>query len=215
MSAESSRKRRAIYTGLYPFLAGESLDSALDTWQNHYAHRTNLTLQHFVADLCHLEPVRQQRSRILVSLVKAMNSPIEALLPDPTPANGPVGQASGASLNASAAFALLLGSILDRVPTASRSAPLRDNVRLDLMDSLDRGALGPALTNTLHAWLADGAKAPLPPIPPNLLQGLTNRAYVILCERLGPVSADHLLADAVMHCRTRRPDLRPELQALL
>lgn len=214
MSAEKTLKRRAVYTGLHPYLETDLLTFAMETWETRYADRNNFTLQHFIADLCDLEPVRQQRSRILISLVKAMNTPADALMPDPRPGTAPVA-ALAESAGTSEAFARLLACILDLVPPANRHAHLRDNVRLDILDSLDSRTLSPALTGALRAWLSDGDDPNLPEVPPGLLRGLTNRTYVILCERLGPVAADRLLAAAVTHCQADYPELKAQLEQLL
>ena len=48
-----------------------------------------------------------------------------------------------------------------------------------------------------------------------LLQSLVNRTYVVLCERLGPVTADKALAEAVRSVQTAHPDMDKALNGLL
>ncbi|KAF0808995.1 hypothetical protein A167_02205 [Alcanivorax sp. S71-1-4] len=207
---ELSEKRRAIYTGLKPFLPREDLLQALSHWEANYADRPRFTLQRFVADICRDDVLRGRRSDILLSLVQAMNMPVASLLPDPlhdkqlARADGPV------SASTSAAFCALMEALMTRVPLQTRHS-----FRLDLLSSLSRRHLPPALLGAMQSWLGNDQPLKVPAAQETLLQSLVNRTYVVLCERLGPVAADKALVEAVRTVQAAHPDMDKALNGLL
>ena len=48
-----------------------------------------------------------------------------------------------------------------------------------------------------------------------MLRSLLNQFYVVLCEAVGPVSADRILATAAKQVGAERPELGKQLDALL
>ena len=97
---------------------------------------------------------------------------------------------------------------------AQLDAGQASQVRLDQLTDLRRPGVDPDLRDTLEYWLnhADGDLAPL---NKDQLRRLLNRAYVLLCERFGPVHSDRLLKHAADRVRERRPGLESALHALL
>jgi hypothetical protein len=83
MSNDIALRRRAIYTGLKPYLEDDALLDALMHWENHFATAPRFTLQRFVAELCKEGELRRRRADILLSLVQALSMPATSLLPDP------------------------------------------------------------------------------------------------------------------------------------
>jgi hypothetical protein len=67
----------------------------------------------------------------------------------------------------------------------------------------------------LQRWLGD--KDVLKPVncDPGLLRTIVNRCYVILCERVGPVEADRLLARAADAAQQQQPTLKRAISQLL
>ncbi|WP_111656814.1 hypothetical protein [Isoalcanivorax indicus] len=212
MSNALSDKRRAVYTGLKPFLPREDLMEALHHWETHYADRPRFTLQRFVADICRDDSLRARRSDILLSLVQAMNLPANALLPDPLKGDAlrrPA--ADDHSADTASAFCALMEALLTRIPLSQRHA-----FRLDLLGSVNRQQWPVALVASLQSWLgSDHAPLKVPSVPDPLLQALVNRTYVVLAERLGPVPADRALADALRHVKASQPALDRHLAMLL
>ena len=227
---ELADKRRAVYTGLKPFLPGEDLMAALHHWETHYADRPRFTLQRFVADICQDENLRERRSAILLSLVQDMNMPVQSLLPDPLAGqpsrrdaqiSGDTGTAGAPSASVAAAFSALMEALSSRVPL-----PQRHNFRLDLLASINRDTWPAPLVSAMQRWLGgdnadrraaspDETALKVPAVPETFLQALVNRTYVLLAERIGPVSADRALADAVTQVRDTQPGLDRHLSQLL
>jgi hypothetical protein len=75
MNNDLALRRRAIYTGLRPYLEEDALLDALMHWENHFATAPRFTLQKFVAELCKDGDLRSRRADILLSLVQALSMP--------------------------------------------------------------------------------------------------------------------------------------------
>lgn len=209
MSHEKSVKRRAVITGLRPYMDEAALTQALNYWEQHYADTPRFALQKFVSEIARVSGLQSYRSNMLLSLVQAMNMPVDALLPDSLA--GPLGDpALIPSERASAAFVLLMTTLMKTVPPAAHH-----NFSFDLLASLDNPNLPFDVVNGLDEWLGRNRALILPPAQPLVLRALVNRTYVLLCERLGPVEADRLLFLAVNTSLRVRRELSTEITDLL
>lgn len=207
MSNDLNLRRRAIYTGLKPFLDDSALLDALLFWEENYAGAPRFTLQRFVSELCREGDLRPRRNDVLRSLVEAMNLPARALLPDPLQRT----TRPSATATEVAAFAALAEALLE-----STSGTRRFSLRLDLLASLDAQRLPPPVISSLKEWLSDPHRAlHLEQCSTAVLRSVINRTYVVLCERCGPVEADRLLALAVKNVEATDPDLAGPLSRLL
>jgi hypothetical protein len=189
MSQDLAMRRRAIYTGLKPYLPEAELLDALLHWESHYANAPRFTLQRFVSELCREGELRSRRADVLLSLVQAMSMPPQSLLPDPMQ-HVRAGKKQGD--DDVQAFRLLIETLLEIT-----SKDPRYSLRLDLIASLDTRKLSTPVAHALQRWLADKAPLTLSAVEISVLRALVNRTYVILCEREGPVTTDKLLATAV------------------
>lgn len=207
MSQDISLRRRAIYTGLKPFLEEDALHDALLFWEERYAAAPRFTLQRFVAELCREGELRTRRSAVLLSLVQAMSLPVSSLLPDPLQRSSPTPNASALQ---TVAFEALVNALLEESGQSQHYS-----LRLDLLASLDPRRLPPPVCRALQHWLGNKSTLNLPGCDPDILRALVNRIYVILCERAGPVVADRMLACSVETVTRRQPELSPVLAMLL
>lgn len=207
MSNEQSLKRRAVYTGLKPFLDVTPLMEAIAYWEQNYADSPRFTLQRFVADICREHNLRDQRSDVLLSLVQSMNMPATALLPDP---HADQADSKPQGNTAARGFCLLMSTLMENIP-----AQHRHSIRLDLYASIDQRKLPPALANAMQGWLGNDRPLQLNSAPEEILRALVNRTYVVLCERLGPVEADRLLAAAINQSQAHSPELGVAMAELL
>lgn len=204
-----NQRRRAIYTGLKDFLNDEQMERALRHWENRYADQPSLALQRFVADICADSELKAKRATVLRSLLNAMNSPVSDLLPDP-------GGSSGSSImqppaaNSGSAFSALMLALMSQL-----SDDKQGKLRLDLFAALRRRQLPPTLLDALQRWLASRHPLELQQAPTALLQKLINQYYVLLCEDLGPIQADRMLALAVKQVQREQPELDSFLNELL
>ena len=206
-SLDLNQRRRAIYTGLIDFLDDEQMERALRHWENRYADQPSLALQRFVADICADSELRTKRPAVLRSLLNAMHRPANELLPDPG-GSDPVMQPPAA--NSGSAFSALMLALMSQL-----SEDKQGKLRLDLFAALRRRQLPPTLLDALQRWLASRHPLELQQAPTALLQKLINQYYVLLCEDLGPIQADRMLALAVKQVQKEQPTLDKFLSELL
>ncbi|MPS48745.1 hypothetical protein [Methylobacillus sp.] len=185
-------RRRAVLTGLRPFLDDEELLSAVSLWERGYAHQPSFALSGFISRCCFRAELKAQRGQMLRAVVSAMELPEAQLLPDPGSLGGDT-----ISLGAQAAatkpdeqtrmFALLLAAML-----ANLDARTEGTIRGRLLTHLkaDEG-------QGLRDWLAGHGTELSQSYSLALLRDLINQAYVAMCEALGPVKADQVLAQAI------------------
>lgn len=207
MNNDIAIRRRAIYTGLKPFMAEEQLLDALQHWESHYSTAPRFTLQRFVSELCGEGTLRSRRADVLLSLVQAMSMPTQSLLPDPLQRTG---VASRVSISETSAFEVLMNSLMD-----ATNKDQRYSLRLDLLASLDTRKMPVQFCHALTRWLGDKAPLNVSGVDTVLLRAMVSRAYVILCEREGPVIADRVLAAAVSCVSVSHPELNPAIKKLL
>lgn len=186
MSQELQRRRRAIITGLTPYMSEPLLLEAISHWQQHYSQRPRFTLQGFVSDLCKLFDLSERRHQIHMSLVQAMTLSDSELAEDPLAST----LAPQDAHPCTQAFEALMRQLwkLVGVTTANQ-------LRLDLCGQLRRRHVDAETRLTLEYWL-QSPERPLAPLPLASLRDQLNCCYVLLCERLGPVEADRCLRDA-------------------
>ena len=204
-----SDRRRAIYTGLKPFFDDANLMQAVTHWENRYADQPSLALQRYVADICQNTALKDKRATILRSLLHAMAQDSGELLADPRgPEAGTPNTAETAS--ASSAYGVLMLAMMSQIDES-----LQHKLRIELFAALRQRQLPLAILEALQNWLGTRQPLKLNNAPPALLQKLLNQYYVLLCENLGPVRADNILARGVAQVQHQHPELDPFIDSLL
>lgn len=218
-----SEKRRAIYTGLSEYLHDDALLHATLVWESKYSSQPTFALQRFMSDICAVEArLRPQRGQILQSLVRALSTPPDQLLPDPSPLLDDYRKSRGGDIDipperpptAAAPSSVATPALLEE--DAQASEPMA-NAFQKLMESLCN-ELGPKVSTELRArvlkesaklnfperiqravvaWGKQGAPLVLNGFPARELTKLINTAYVAMCEMVGPVKSDEVLGRAV------------------
>ena len=204
MSQELQRRRRAIVTGLAPYMNETLLMEAVSHWQQHYSERPRYSLQGFVSDLCKLFDLGERRHQIHMSLVQAMTLSEKELASDPVAISNGRRESDPTTL----AFQRLLEALWDTLPPASAS-----QLRLDMGAMLRGNAVTPETRLTMEHWLQSPGRR-LGELPLKVLRQQLNNAYVLLCERLGPVDADTCLKTAYNRARTDS-QLQASLKSLM
>lgn len=217
-------RRRAILTGLRPFLEDEELQAALALWQQEYAGQPVFALSGLVAQCCTRPELKRQRSQMLRALIAALELPSDQLLPDSDL------QADAAAMTAQPAKAQLAGAddktrlfmqLIANIQ-ASCEPDLRAIMRLRLQAALETLGLERQQKHAMWTWLAEqgaaleseglGQKVTLgqnvalgQSYALKSLQALINQAYIVMCEQLGPVKADQHLSRAVHATQAKMP----------
>lgn len=204
-----SQRRRAIATGLQDFMDETAVERALRHWESRYADQPSLALQRFVADICNDGALKSQRAAVLRSLLSTMNLPENQLASTPGARPMPSSQRQ-ATLSHSTAFSELMLALMNQLGESQQA-----KLRLDLFAALRRRNLPPSILDALQRWLASRQPLDLDNASAVLLQKLINQYYVLLCESMGPIQADKMLAHAVQKVQRDRPELDTFLGALL
>lgn len=200
------QKRKAVESGLQPFLSDEALSLALQIWEARYATEPAFALQPFIRELCDNFIPTMPRARVLVqqSLLKALNglpTPTAAApsTRSPTPQTRPQARPEPQSILGNAAVRtcmLLIDSLTDRLSRTDGQF-----LRQFLLHHLSELQQPEPAQQALRAWLSHRQPITLA-IPEVALTQLINLAYIALCERQGPTQADQTLHDTVMRVET-------------
>ncbi|MFJ5445502.1 hypothetical protein ACIKP9_04605 [Methylobacillus methanolivorans] len=194
MTVDIALRRRAILTGLRPFLDDDALLSAVALWAREYANQPPFALSGFVAKCCARAEHLAQRGQMLRAIIAAMELPPSQLLPDP----GSQGEilaavAEQARLNdQTQMFSLLLSALI-----GLSDASMQSMIRSRLLQQLTKQKLEREPHQVMQDWLAGHVVSLTKNYDLKLLQALVNQAYIVMCEVLGPVKADQLLANAI------------------
>ncbi|MCB5184605.1 hypothetical protein LG201_05245 [Methylobacillus gramineus] len=208
-------RRRAVFTGLRPFFGDEELLSAVALWERKYAVQPAFALSGFIAQCCVRPELKSQRGPMLRAVVGALDLPAAQLLPDPG------SQLQGAATlvqrtthpgadDKTSMFVILLSTMLTLVDPS-----LQGIVRTRLLSQLGELKIEGLRRQALHDWLAGHVSAVAYSYSLDLLQIFINQAYVEMCEALGPVKTDQLLAQAIRRAEVQGESLSFRVHDLL
>ncbi len=203
-NSELTLRKRALYTGLQPFLRDTELMEALILWESHYADHPKFGLRYYVADLVKSLERPVEHKQLLVHLVATMNKPAEQLLPDPSPALSAYKTRRRTSAYASYTLAEVeaFSILIDKWLSLAQSA-----AAMDIGNFVQRN-LGGLKINTdlklqVEQWLEDeNQRIKVPRVDIQDLRKIINLFYIGFCEYLGPAHADALLAEAVTRLKS-------------
>lgn len=189
-------RRRAIYTGLRPYFDDESLLEAIHLWQIKYSDKPKFAFAEFLSECCHDKGLRSQRTNILSSIFKALDLPPHALLPDPFD----IGLDHLANLSPAEKICddktMLFVHFFDNL---LKSISEKDalTVRIHILNQFPALRLDELRKAYFRDWL--NQKLVKLPVSYDIaaMRQLINFAYVAMCELLGPVKADQILAQTM------------------
>lgn len=200
--------RRAIFTALHAYFDDASLQKVINAWDQFCANGQP-SVQRFLAELCKSEELKQKRSDMLRSILHALSLPASQLLPNP-PQTVVAAAATSSKLRTDLAFNVLLKQLLLRAPAAAQSA-----IRLNLGAKVRRLQLPDMLLQQLLASLAGSGEIAVSVADAYALRQIINVVYMELCDQLGPVDTDQLLAQAVSASQLHHPELNEALTQIL
>jgi hypothetical protein len=188
-------RRRAIYTGLRPFLDDNALLNAIKIWQADFSQKPKFALSVFVSRCCTTPQLKQQRAKILGSIFMAMDAPQSELLPDPLEHLKPVDKSLILGFendHKTKVFITLLQQIFMHF-----NALEEKKIRQFLIDNLAKIDADNRHVVHMQEWLLEKAATLDANYDTGDMQKLIHFAYVAMCELFGPVKADQYLAQAV------------------
>jgi hypothetical protein len=189
-------RRRAIYTGLKPYLNATEMAQALSMWETEFSLKPPYALASFVTRCCTSDELRRVRTQILRALITAIESPESLLLSDP---GSQVGKRTLSDEDSdtivldakNSIFVALSGALWNTVDEATEKSIIDFILR-----NLTHLKLNAKQSQKIKDWFISRNTA----FPCNFelatLQKLINLNYIALCEYYGPVKADKLLSQA-------------------
>lgn len=195
-----SFRRRAIYTGLYPFLETDNLIRAMLLWEQRYANNASFAVQHFVNDICSVNHLEHARREMVLALVKTMSMPEQDLMRDPADDMAIFQKRHNISTlpeNSSrelVVFQKLIVGLLEQV-----NVQVRVSVKEFVLQQLQRQpSIDEGLKRNLQLWLSRQIPSMSMTAPDiDSLRKIINYFYVGYCEYIGPVETDRLLGRSV------------------
>lgn len=203
-STELTLRKRALYTGLQPFLRDTELMEALILWESRYAGQPKFGLRYFVADLVKSLERPVEHKHLLVHLVATMNKPADELLPDPTAALSAYKTRRRTSAYATYTLAEVeaFSILVDKWLSLTQSAAAID-IGNFVRRNLGRLNINTDLKLQVEHWLEDEKqRIKVPRVEIQDLRKIINLFYIGFCEYVGPTRADTLLAEAVTRLKS-------------
>lgn len=208
-------KRRAVYTGLKPFLSANEMAPALSLWETEFSSKPTYALASFVTRCCTTDELRRIRTQILSAIIAALESPESLLLSDPGSQVGRLTMSDADSyqvvLDAKNSIFIALSSRLWAAVDEITEKSIIDFI----LRNLSHLKLNSEHAGNLKDWFINRNAA----FPCNFelatLQKLINLNYIALCEYYGPVKADRLLSQATHAVEPEAMQLQFNLHDLL
>jgi len=211
-----SLKRRAVYTGLRPFLSDKALEKSLQLWQDEYSEDASYAFTEFLSVCCDTEELKKKRTRILSSLLRSMEASEHELLPDPLEfETGKITiENSEEVIKLSDSTTIVFERFFDNL-LKQCGEPKAKQVRTYVLNQVENSKLNVLQRKYLNDWLEQSAKQLKGDWKKSHLRQLVNYCYVALCEYFGPVKADQFLAQAVAETEAFAQDKKINLHDLL
>lgn len=205
----TATRRRAVFSGLVPYLHGDDLYTALWLWQEKYSTGPAMALHRFIDEFACLIERRIRRSDVHRSLVAAMSKDAVELAPDPyadmlayrerrLPAAKLAPVMTGEDIAPMPATVILEFVLRSLFSQLDEEFPLiTDKLRRYLSQHLAAIDLALGPFTELSQWLS-GLRAHLNHAYTEAnMRAVLHVVYVGGCEYVGPVQIDTLLAHAV------------------
>jgi hypothetical protein len=189
-------RRRAIYTGMRPYFDDAALLEAIHLWQIKYSDKPKFAFTEFLSECCQDKALRAQRTTILSSIFKALDTPERDLLPDPFDIDQDqliqLAPAEKICDDTTIVFVHFLDNLLKSLVDKDALT-----VRIYILNQFPSLRLDELRKAFLRDWL-DKKSNKLPvSYELSVMRQVVNFAYVAICEIKGPVKADQLLSQAI------------------
>lgn len=192
----------ALIEGLRRLLPAEQVPLALRLWEEEYSARPG-TLRAYADRLVRDYALNQPLRDVHRLLVQHLFLPQTTARPAPPP---PVVVPAAELPPLTRAFVELLEELFARF--AQSDADAAGMTRHDLADRVLASFLERPQRDALIAWLEQSGPAPVHDYPPKLLRALVHLSYVGVCNALGPLPADRLLAAAIRYAEYHTEGVR-------
>lgn len=213
---EASRRRRAIFKALQPYMPQTQVIEALWMWEWDYSEGSAFELADYLHAVCQTTDLKKQQGEIRRSLIRQMSQPLSALGPDPWPlmrdyANAMKDEGSSSpdvdvtskpEAVPEPAFVEPGTKVLTFVITQILDAMLQQNpvycARVRKWVAGHLASFVPIQVHTVFSeWLVNQTMPPTQALDDAIKRRIINLTYICGCEYFGPVKMDKLLHQAI------------------
>lgn len=197
-------KRRAIFTGLKMFLNYEGLMEALNVWQKQYSDKPKFATSRFIDYLVKNYNLQNQRKELHSTLTRLLMAPADSLDKDPilllqdyVAKHGDVSEDDSGyqplkahELRESRLFKLFITELHNQL--LHKHPLLVPNLYKSLKWQLYKSDISAIARKKIEFWMNQKTDTLLVAVPTAVFHDLLSSAYVLLCQKLGPVESDNI-----------------------
>ena len=213
---EASRRRRAIFKALHPYMPQTQVIEALWMWEWDFSEGSAFELADYLNAVCQSAGLKKQQGEIRRSLIRQMSQPLAALGPDPWPLmrdyanamkdeNSSIPDADSTTAGKEtyeSAVAEPATKVLTFVITQMLDAMLQQNpVYCARVRKWVAGHLASIMPFQVHSefaeWLINQSSPPIQALDNAIMRRIVNLTYICGCEYFGPVKMDKLLHQSI------------------
>ncbi len=192
-----SQQRRAVFTGMRPFLKDDELIAALEVWQDKYVGKPKVEFTQFLSESCRSKEIRGKRSAILSSIFNSLTLPEDELLPDPLNLKTNRFEFSLEQQETRIETNVVFSAFFQTLLTQLEDGP-ESHMRQYLVESCDSNFnINAQQMLALKTWLSGVSDVFEVAFHIDDKRKLVNLAYVAMCQHIGPVKADQLLSASI------------------
>lgn len=213
------RRRRAIYSGLFPFIQGDELMKALCLWQHQFSSLPSFAIGNFVTELVDNTPLLPKRASIHLSITSSLMVEEENLAPDPleemyaylvrTQGSDKADQILAKAKQEAVKFEqfdnrgdsckvyeMVINQFLTGV--SQKNSEAVKEVENSILSKFIELKVGDDVIKSVKSWFNDNTILQIS-LEVEKLQDSLNAAYVTSCNWLGPADTDKIMSAAIEH----------------
>lgn len=190
-------RRRAIYTGLKPYLNQAEMLQALKIWEQDYVEKPTYALSVFVARCCNTPTLKQKRLEMLRSVINALDLDESELLDDSVIKTvNPIVEKRNFKKTiepGTLIFAELFQQLMSYIDREDDERKIRKNIiaRVRVLNTAERRVL------QMQDWIARDRLELETSFYVDFLRAVMNVVYMEMCDFVGAVKADVYLTQAI------------------
>ena len=207
-------KRRAVYTGLRPYLNDDELLNALKLWQVEFSGKPKFAFTAFLAVITNTDALRSKRTRILSSLLKSMELAGVDLLADPYDETTKQYQFAAEDLIAEDHTTTVFMHFFEQLQEKMDEKDAI-GVRAYMIQHVANLHLNTRSNKQLTDWIDKKTNTLNGLFNLHCLRQVINLAYVGMCQLIGPVKTDQMLSQTIKEVEAFANERQVNLHDLL
>lgn len=207
-------KRRAVYTGLRPYLNDDELLNALKLWQVEFSGKPKFAFTAFLAVITNTDALRSKRTRILSSLLKSMELADVDLLADPYDETSKQYQFAAEDLIAEDHTTTVFMHFFEQLQEKMDEKDAI-GVRVFMIQHVANLHLNTRSNKQLTDWIDKKTNTLNGLFNLHCLRQVINLAYVGMCQSIGPVKTDQMLSQTIKEVEAFANERQVNLHDLL